>query len=566
MKLRFLALAGPCEARTAWVRLAAAEFPPGLARSHASHRFELWTFPETPVVHSRAGDSILIGWAFDRVTGRRIDQAPSAKLRPEAILRDLIGGYALISEREAGHAILRDPSGAIVVYHRPEGACDVYASDGELLWPGTSQALSPDLEYIRHGLSYPYLRAARTGCLGARELLPGQCRTVDGDDTVEQAAWHPTGHGAAVTRFDEAAGCLREELLRSIPRMVPQHEPIVLKLSGGLDSSLVAGVMVRAGLPFATINFATGDAEGDEREYARAVADACGIELHELSTQTDALDLSLARVTLLRPPRHPLLQALDRTYAKRFAALGTAVIVDGAGGDNVFAYLNTAAPALDAWRCGGLAAVARAIGDLGDVHGGNLWNTAGFAWRKLRRGTSTRWPAVHDFLMLGAIVAQPEPHPWLDVPQDVLPGMREHLRMIVGVRQFLPDPSPCMPAMVHPLLAQPIVELCLRIPTHLWIHGGRDRAVARAAATGLVPESNLARRGKGALGTMFRTQFRALAPQLGPFLCEGRLAEADIVDPAAITSYLEDPNRWAGYQAMRLLEIAAAEQWLRGFA
>ena len=120
--------------------------------------------------------------------------------------------------------------------------------------------------------------------------------------------------------------------------------------------------------------------------------------------------------------------------------------------------------------------------------------------------------------------------------------------------------------MVHPLLAQPIVELCLRIPTHLWIHGGRDRAVARAAATGLVPESNLARRGKGALGTMFRTQFRALAPQLGPFLCEGRLAEADIVDPAAITSYLEDPNRWAGYQAMRLLEIAAAEQWLRCFA
>ena len=81
----------------------------------------------------------------------------------------------------------------------------------------------------------------------------------------------------------------------------------------------------------------------------------------------------------------------------------------------------------------------------------------------------------------------------------------------------------------------------------------------------LLPEAIRERRHKSALGGMFRSRFRAIVPALSAFLRNGRLVEAGIVDPGPIAEYLERPNLWAGYNITRLLEIAAAEQWLRSF-
>src|SRR3546814_15687375 len=50
---------------------------------------------------------------------------------------------------------------------------------------------------------------------------------------------------------------------------------------------------------------------------------------------------------------------------------------------------------------------------------------------------------------------------------------------------------------ITPLLSQPIVELCLSIPTWQWVRGGRDRAVARAAVADLLPALIAQRRTKG---------------------------------------------------------------------
>ena len=313
--------------------------------------------------------------------------------------------------------------------------------------------------------------------------------------------------------------------------MVPETGRAVLKLSGGLDSSLIAMAFAAAGRDFAAINFATQNPDGDERGYAREAAAACGVELVELDEEPWTIDLEQGPRCHLRPPRHPMLQGLDRAYAARWRAMDADWIVDGAGGDNLFAYLSTAAPVLDAWACHGALAAIRAIADLTGIHGGTFWSAAGFAWRKARWGTTTRWPGNHDFLAREAVVCEPDPHPWLAFPARVLPGAREHVRSIVAVHSFLADPSRDAPTQLHPLLAQPIVELCLRIPTHLWNRGGRDRAIARAALADLLPEAIRERRHKSALGGMFRSRFRAIVPELSAFLRNGRLVEAGIVDP-----------------------------------
>jgi asparagine synthase (glutamine-hydrolysing) len=567
VKLRFLALGGDTPARARMVACGRFVRAVGLVPILRTDRFELWAPPDTPVRLGRHRRSVLIGFAYDRSSGQALCEAPATTTRPESVVRDYWGSYVLFADRPKGHLVLRDPSGAIPVYHRRESSCHIYASDDGLLWAGSDIVPAPDLDFVRGWLSFPFLRSGRTGAIGVRELTAGRCHIADAAGIREDQVWSPAEHLAKrlIQRPEEAVERLRGELLRCIPRAVPQGQHCFLKISGGLDSALVAAALAAAGRQFTCINFATRGPEGNERAYARAVAADVGVDLIELAEEPITIDLEHPPVNRLRPPRHPLLQGLDRAYAVQWSALGAEAVVDGAGGDNIFAYLNTASPVLDAWACGGVSSVWRAINDLAVLHSETLWTTAWFAWRKTRRGTSTTWPANHDFLMPGAIAREADAHPWLELPPEVRPGAREHVRSIVGIPHFFSDPTPGMPAMLHPLLAQPIVELALRIPTHLWITDGRDRAVARAAFANLLPEAVRRRRGKGALGEMFRIQFRELQPALSAFLLKGRLVEAGIVDPDAIDAYLSNSSGWAGYQAIRLLEITAAEQWLRSF-
>lgn len=567
MKLRFLVLAGDTPARARMVESGRFDCALGLTPILHTSRFELWAPPDTPVTLGRDRRSVLVGFSYDRLSGQPLCEAPAATTPAESVVRDYWGSYVLFADRPGGHFVLRDPSGAIPVYHRREGSCHIYASDDALLWAGSDIVPTPDLDFVRGWLSFPFLRSGLTGAIGVRELTAGRCHTVDAAGIREEQVWSPAGQLAKppLVRPEEAVERLRAELLHCIPRVVPEGQHCFLKISGGLDSALVAAALAAAGRQFTGINFATRGPEGNERAYARAVAAHAGVDLIELIEEPIAIDLEHPPVNRLRPPRHPLLQGLDRAYAVQWSALGAGAVVDGAGGDNIFAYLNTAAPVLDAWACGGASSVWRTINDLAVLHSETLWATARFAWRKMRRGTSTMWPANHDFLMPGAIARESDAHPWLELPPNVRPGAREHVRSIVGIPHFFSDPAPGMPATLHPLLAQPIVELALRIPTHLWITDGRDRAVARAAFANLLPEAVRRRRGKGALGEMFRIQFRDLQPALSAFLLKGRLVEAGIADSRAIDAYLTDSSGWAGYQAIRLLEITAAEQWLRSF-
>ena len=114
--------------------------------------------------------------------------------------------------------------------------------------------------------------------------------------------------------------------------------------------------------------------------------------------------------------------------------------------------------------------------------------------------------------------------------------------------------------------AQPIVELCLRVPSWLWFTGGRDRAVARAAFRGIVPDRILDRCGKGSLESMFMKGYLKSRTKLRAFLGDGCLAQHGIIDADALAAYLALPGqpRDAGY--IRILEITSAEQWLRSFS
>jgi asparagine synthase (glutamine-hydrolysing) len=122
-------------------------------------------------------------------------------------------------------------------------------------------------------------------------------------------------------------------------------------------------------------------------------------------------------------------------------------------------------------------------------------------------------------------------------------------------------------ALVHPLISQPLVELCLAIPADVLADGPDEnllgRGLARKVFAGRLPAEVARRLSKGDM-TAFHGQ--AIAASLGdirPFLIDGRLAAQGIVDRDRLGGALtvEALMREGGYADV--LDLLAIEAWVR---
>lgn len=567
MRLRFLAAAGPDALIDALDRRLAGSGASTLQPILRSPELMAWVVDGTPHIAAPDQTAVAIGLLFEQADDRPVTQLPDPLPSPEHFLTRFWGAYVLLARgRRSGHIVLRDPSGAVTAYHRRSGELDIYASDLALLSLATTGPLEPDLEFLRQWLTFPSLRGTLTGVQEVTELAPGILRwSSDGHAKVSLAwsPWKAARRAGRIDAFEDAAAVLRDTILRTVPRLADAGEA-VLHLSGGLDSSIVAAALAHAGRPFHAVTFATRGPDGDERVHARAVARHLDCALAELVEEDAIPRIDWVAPQALRPPAHALLQPLHRAFANHCALTGADLTLDGSGGDNVFCQLGTTSPVLDALRRHGPRAGFAALEDLARLHGSTVWAVGRAAWRRSRKPLA-EWQREELFLAPGAAAAHRACHPWLDRPRSADRGTVEHVHSIVGIHYFHSDPAPGEAAALHPLLAQPVLEACLRVPSWLWLRGGRDRAVARAAFRGLLPDATLSRRSKGHLASLLIAGYMATRPQLENLLLDGRLAAAGLLDRDAIRNYLRRDVRPVEADYMRLLDLSSAETWLRAF-
>jgi asparagine synthase (glutamine-hydrolysing) len=481
--------------------------------------------------------------------------------------------FAIFTDRTGGHWALRDPSALAPAYWRDAGVASCYFSD---LRTATDLGLAPsevDSEFLPHWLVYPHLRTERTGLRDVRELLPGTRRTVSASGASTATLWSPwhfAGAAGQIDDFEDSAERLRRTILQAVPAQARGQGSLILELSGGLDSSIIAAALRSGGVSFRSLNFATRTAEGDERRYARAVAAALSAGHFEIDEADTPLELGLPDRQRLRPGVNAVVVPLHRQFAMSGEALGADTFLTGAGGDNVFCHLTTAAPVLDSWRRLGAAhALRQTVGDVSDICSCTSWTTARFALRKAIRSIRgpSAWRREQEFIHADAAPSRPEPHPWLDPPGGSLPGKVEHVAALLRIQHFV-DPETRLSELpfLHPLLAQPIVELCLRIPTWSWVSGGLNRAVARRAFRGLVPQEVLDRRSKGRLEGMCLRSYVRHRKDVAELLLGGLLRQTGLIDPDPLESYLEREEPPGDALYYRILELVSCELWLRSWS
>ena len=114
-----------------------------------------------------------------------------------------------------------------------------------------------------------------------------------------------------------------------------------------------------------------------------------------------------------------------------------------------------------------------------------------------------------------------------------------------------------------PLLSQPLVELCLRIPTYVLIKNGMDRATARRAFAPDLPPEIVKRRNKGRIDQHVRNTLDHNLDFVRDVLLNGHLVKQGLLDRRNLELYLSRERSPADFQYTEILhEHLCVEAWL----
>lgn len=573
MAVRYLALIGPAPDTVREIVTevcAPIGLPPVL--THPTCRLFCDPVGQTLICPGQSG--AIIGHLFTRGGNTPVTHADDISVLmtgDKSDLKQLIdrywGGYVALqtSKHSSGWTCLRDPSGAMPCYYIRTSWGWALASDIDLLID--AHLIVPTVDWVamaRHLGAFDF-RTEQTVLAGVFELLAGCRLTFSDSQKAVECLWTPWTFVQPGSDADETDR-LRDTVRNCLQAWARQFDRVLLGVSGGLDSSVVAACLARQ-TDVLALTMATHEGEGDERHYARAAADALNLEMLEGYHTLEDIDLS--RPTSIHLPR-PLSGAFGQSENKLKFQLAETRQIDaffsGIGGDNVFCYLRSVSPLVDRIKVQGLGPGAfQTLDDICELTGCSVKEAIYAAWKQFRSPVDRyRWSATTDFMAEDAHTVPPRfDHPWLDASKGALPGKIAHAAMLLRIQGTIDGFSRTLPPQINPLLSQPIMELCLSIPSWHWCRDGRNRAVTRQAFSTELPSEILNRTSKGGPTSFAYEVIDRNQGTLRDLLIGGELDDAGLLDSPKISDALPvtRPVRAADY--MRLSVLAEAETWAR---
>jgi asparagine synthase (glutamine-hydrolysing) len=117
-----------------------------------------------------------------------------------------------------------------------------------------------------------------------------------------------------------------------------------------------------------------------------------------------------------------------------------------------------------------------------------------------------------------------------------------------------------------PLISQPLVEACLRVPSWLWFEDGHNRFVARSAFRDQLPVDVLDRDSKGAPDCFVADLYDANRSKIRELLLGGLLRREKLLDDKAVDAALDNQAPVEGHGFLRLMRLVDAETWARSWS
>jgi len=477
----------------------------------------------------------------------------------EAVLERLLGMFAFVlCEAASGRTLLvRDRLGVKPLYlAEPPGERAVrVASTLPALLAGGGVDGDIDPVALHHYLSWhSVVPAPHTILAGVRKLAPATVLTIERDGARrERRFWEPRfepGEERRDEREDWPA-LVREQLRAAVQRRMVADVPVGVLLSGGIDSSVIVGLLAEAGqsgLQTFSIGFPDGAGRrGDEFEFSDLVAREFATSHQRLRVGLD--ELADALPLAIEAMSEPMVSHDNVAFylLSREVARSVKVVQSGQGADEVFAGYHWYPPLQHARAEEQVEAYQRAFAD-------------------------------RDHEQIAALLAPP-----LRLPADVSrefvaehfdrAGAQRPLERALRLDQqvmLAEDPVKRIDnmSMAHgleartPFLDHELVELAARCPAELKLAQG-GKGVLKDAARGIVPDAVIDRP-KGYFPVPGLVRLEGPVLELArDALTSARARQRGLWDRVRLRTLLAEPNdHLTPSGANELWQIALLEQWL----
>jgi asparagine synthase (glutamine-hydrolysing) len=251
-------------------------------------------------------------------------------------LEKLRGMYAFaIWDENADRLLLaRDRLGQKPLYYRHTDDGFWFGSTIKAILADPEVPVEPDYDAVQSFLTYQYVPSPATGFEGIQRLEPSTYAVYEDGELDRHRYWNLSFRDKLSGSPDALAEQLRSELRDATRLRMRSDVPLGVFLSGGVDSTIVTGLMSE--LSETPINtYSIGFDTYDELEFAGAVADEYGTDHHEHMVTPDAMSVLPELIDHYEMPFGDP-SAVPTYYVSQVAAEDITVAVGGDAGDENF--------------------------------------------------------------------------------------------------------------------------------------------------------------------------------------------------------------------------------------
>ena len=551
--------------------------PNGAFRAYSLHR-------EQGVVLGRLfADKAAEGYVLSDAVFEKFDETESERV-VESRGRRLVEGYwgyyvAFIQDSDGiAQYVLRDPTGGLQCHLTESAGVTVILSD-----IGDCAALGLPPFSVDWGHMAAFFRQFRlvsrtTGFAEVTQLYAGECLSIKDGDAADRTSrsfyWHPVSiyEAGRIENPRKAKSTLRSTIRTCVAAWASSYDSIVHQASGGLDSSIVAACMADESLNTDVLcfNFFTEMAEGDERSYARVIAQSTGFELVEcqMRVSDQKLEDLFNRTRVSSPTMLGVLAKPEQVMQRLLTERHAGAVFTGQGGDQLFQQGRSSMIAAEYAHHYGirppLFRIAKGISHLTQKSIWSVWATVvryGLFGRTFDPYSQFELPSLLSDGARGMLRSSEYVHPWVSAAHRLPSSKISQVFDVIDCQRFFGRPC-ANGEYVLPLVSQPIIERCLQIPTYVHAHRGKSRGLVREAFERNVPAKIIQRESKGGTTSYLARLFLGDIAYLRELLLDGVLVREGMLDRRELENALSERELVRVGLLRPILCAVMAETWL----
>ena len=503
--------------------------------------------------------------------------------------------FAIWDQQKRRLFLARDRVGKKPLYYTDNGRFFAFASELQGLLQNPEVRREVNLEGLDSYLSWGYVPAPLTGFKDILKLPPAHFLVLDvGHDyskALVERYWDLEYTPKTGMTESEAREQLREKLMEAVRYRLISDVPLGAFLSGGIDSSIVVGLMAElSGRRVKTFSIGFEDDAYNELIFARAIAKRWGTDHTELIVKPDELAVLPKLVRHYGEP-YADSSAIPTFYVSKMTRSGVTVALNGDGGDESFAGYDRYAAIRIADKLASLgrfasatAALARFLPDSIEpknrVRRAKRFLSVALEERPVRYNYWVAYFTAGTKAQLYApcfaeAVAPKEGRYWMEhLWKEVSDLESVDAAMAVDIKSYLPYDlltKVDIASMANglearsPFLDHVVMEFAARLPAHLKLRGWQSKYLLKKTFADLLPTENVRRRKMGfgvPIARWLRTSSREL---LQDTLLSQRARGRGYFKPERVDHLVQEHIAGRADYSFQLWSLLMLELWQREF-